>query len=153
MPAESPAFPPRCFASEADIARLATGLLDHGLTREDWTHEAHFAATAWLLRHRPDIDLTRELPGIIARFNVAVGGQNTDSAGYHETLTQFYIRAIRAYLAGRAADEALLASVNALVADTLAERGFPLRFWRRETLFSVAARRGWVEPDLAPLPW
>jgi hypothetical protein len=25
--------------------------------------------------------------------------------------------------------------------------------WRRETLFSVAARRDWVAPDLAPLPF
>ena len=31
-------------------------------------------------------------------------------------------------------------------------RDWPLRFYSRERLFSVAARRGFVEPDLAPLP-
>ena len=31
-------------------------------------------------------------------------------------------------------------------------RDWPLRFYSRELLFSVAARRGFVEPDLMPLP-
>src|SRR5690606_30156650 len=32
-------------------------------------------------------------------------------------------------------------------------RAAPLSHWSRERLFSVAARRRWVPPDLAPLPW
>jgi hypothetical protein len=31
-------------------------------------------------------------------------------------------------------------------------RDWPLGFYSRELLFSVAARRGFVEPDRAPLP-
>ena len=31
-------------------------------------------------------------------------------------------------------------------------RDWPLRFYSRDLLFSVAARRRFVEPDLAPLP-
>jgi hypothetical protein len=31
-------------------------------------------------------------------------------------------------------------------------RDWPLRFYSRDLLFSVAARRGFVEADLAPLP-
>jgi hypothetical protein len=33
----------------------------------------------------------------------------------------------------------------------MGDKAWPLTFWSRERLFSVAARRGWVEPDLAPL--
>jgi len=28
-----------------------------------------------------------------------------------------------------------------------------LAYWSKERLFSVEARRAWVEPDLAPLPF
>jgi len=34
----------------------------------------------------------------------------------------------------------------------MGKRGWPLRFYSRELLFSVAARRNFVPPDLAPLP-
>eukprot|EP01040_Poterioochromonas_malhamensis_P025285 gene25284-biopygen9863 len=41
---------------------------------------------------------------------------------------------------------------NAVLDAGYADKDWPLRHWRRDTLFSVAARRGWVAPDLEPLP-
>ena len=37
---------------------------------------------------------------------------------------------------------------NALLTSEMAPRDWPLRFYSRERLFSLEARRGWVEPDL-----
>jgi hypothetical protein len=34
----------------------------------------------------------------------------------------------------------------------MGSRDWPLRFWSKERLFSVDARRAWVEPDLAAMP-
>ena len=42
--------------------------------------------------------------------------------------------------------------VNALLESPIGRRDWPLRFWSRARLMSVEARRGWVEPDLAPWP-
>ena len=42
--------------------------------------------------------------------------------------------------------------VNAMLLSDVGRRDWPLRFYSRELLFSVPARRGFVEPDLAPLP-
>lgn len=148
---EETRYAPRTFAGINEITQIGEGLLACTLPKERWTHEAHFAATAWLMRCHPEIDLPQKLPSIIARYNEAVGGQNTDTAGYHETLTQFYIRVVRAFLASRPGGEDLLATVNALVTSPLAQRGYPLSFWSRERLFSVPARRHWIEPDLTPL--
>ncbi len=120
------------------------------LPKSEWTHEAHLAACAWLLLERPDITLESELPGIISRYNEAVGGVNDDRQGYHETLTQLYIRGVREFL-DNCRQRDLLDAVNALLASAIAPRDWPLRHYSRERLFSVAARRGWVEPDLAPL--
>jgi hypothetical protein len=137
----------RFFACDAAVRRVGLGLLDRTLPRADWTHEAHLAACAWLLLERPDILPERDLPAIIRGYNVAVGGVNDDTQGYHETLTQLYILGVRLFLAG-CSEASLLGKVNALLASESARRDWPLRFYSRERLFSVEARRGWIEPDL-----
>ena len=145
-----PDYPIRLFADAAEVRRIGTGLLDRTLPRADWTHEAHLAACLWLLAERPDILPERDLPGIIRRYNESVGGVNDDTQGYHETLTQLYIRGVRDFLAGCEARD-LLTQVNALLAGPSGQRDWPLRYYSRERLFSVAARRDWIEPDIMPI--
>ena len=142
--------PIRLFETAEAVRRIGEGLLARSLPKADWTHEAHLAACAWLVLERPDMALEDELPAIIRSYNLAVGGVNDDSQGYHETLTQLYIIGVRRFLANCAA-EGLLGKVNALLASEIAPRGWPFRFYSRDLLFSVAARRGWVEPDLAAI--
>lgn len=91
-----------------------------------------------------------DLPAIIRRYNEAVGGVNSDSEGYHETLTQLYIIGVRRFVERCPADD-LLGVINALLASEMAQRSWPLRFYSRGLLFSAAARRSWAEPDLAPI--
>ena len=86
------------FTSNAEVEAIANGLLDRSLPKSAWTHAAHFAATIWLLTMRPECDLHRELPPVIRAYNEAVGVSNTDTSGYHETITQASIRAARAFL-------------------------------------------------------
>ena len=62
-------YRPRLFHSDAEIEHIGEGLLARTLPREEWTHEAHLAATTWLLLKRPDVDIDKELPGIIRRYN------------------------------------------------------------------------------------
>ena len=139
----------RPFADDAAVRHVGEGLLARTLPKAEWTHEAHLAACLWLVRERPDFAPEIELPGAISAYNVAVGGENTDSAGYHETLTQLYIRGVRAFAASLPEGMALFDAVNALLASEIGDRQWPLCFYSRERLFSAAARRGWIEPDLA----
>ena len=145
-------FRPRFFTLDAAIERIGEGLLACALPRHDWTHEAHLAATAYLLTRRPDIDLDRQLPGIIRRYNESVGGVNSDSEGYHETITRLFLRGVRLFLAESDTGEPLHELVNELLLSPMGRRDWPLRFYSRERLFSVEARRGFVPPDLAALP-
>ena len=55
------------FASDAPIRHIGEGLLDRSLPKAEWTHRAHLLATLWLLQERPDLELRRDLPGIIWR--------------------------------------------------------------------------------------
>lgn len=145
-------FGPRLFASDAEIEHLGEGLLARTLRREEWTHEAHLAATIYLLLRRPDVDLDKELPDIIRRFNESVGGVNSDSEGYHETITRVFLRGVRVFLAEADPSEPLHELVNELMLSPMGRRDWPLRFYSPALLFSVGARREFVPPDLAALP-
>jgi hypothetical protein len=145
-------LPYRPFADDGAILRIGEGLLTRSLPRVDWTHEAHLAATLWLVRDRRDIDVDARIAETISRYNESVGGINDDTQGYHDTITRAFLAGIRLHLADRPAGEPLVEAVNALLASPMGKRGWPLRFYSRELLFSVAARRNFVPPDLAPLP-
>ena len=67
--------------------------------RAEWTHEAHLAATTYLLAEAPRRRPRCELPGIIRRFNESVGGVNSDTEGYHETITRVFLHGVRLFLA------------------------------------------------------
>jgi hypothetical protein len=142
---------PRLFENDAAIRRVGEGMLARTLPRADWTHEAHLAATAWLLAERADIVPERDLPALIRAYNESVGGVNDETHGYHETITQVSIRAVRTALA-RSEGRGLCDRVNALLQAPEGRRDWPLRFYSTERLFSNVARLGWVEPDLAQLP-
>lgn len=145
-----PDYKPRLFADDAAIVRIGQGLLDRTLPRDEWTHEAHLAACLWIVRERPDIVPERDMRGIISTYNVAVGGVNDETQGYHETITQVYIAGVRAHL-HEVGDVSLNESVNALLLSPRGRRELPLQHYSRELLFSVPARLGFVEPDIKSL--
>lgn len=143
-------YAPRLFPDDASIRRVGEGLLARTLPKEEWTHEAHLASFLWLMLERPEIDLERDVREIISRYNEATGGVNSDTAGYHDTITHCFLIGIRAHVAKKT-KAALATRVNALLMSPEGEREWPLRFYSRELLFSVRARRSFVPPDLAPI--
>lgn len=144
-------YAPRLYAGDDDIRAIGTGLLTRTLPREAWTHEAHLGACLWLISERPDIDIDADIATIISRYNESVGGVNDDRQGYHDSITRAYVAGVRLFLS-ETSEKELAARVNAMLLSDVGRRDWPLRFYSRELLFSVAARRGFVEPDLAPLP-
>ena len=143
---------PRLFTSDDAIVRIGEGLLARSLPRADWTHEAHLAATAYLVARRTDIDLDRELPVIIRRYNESVGGVNDETQGYHETITRTFLHGVRLFLNAADRDMPLHQLVNELLLSPMGRRDWPMRFYSAEWLISVEARRHFVKPDLATLP-
>jgi hypothetical protein len=145
-------YHPRLFSSAAQIEHVGEGLLARTLPRAEWTHEAHLAATTYLLLRRPDVDLDSDLPGLIRRYNESVGGVNSDSEGYHETITRVFLHGVRLFLEEADAKAPLHELVNALLLSPMGGRDWPLRFYSPLRLFSVEARRRFIPPDLRSLP-
>lgn len=131
--------------------RLLQEFIARTLPKAAWTHEAHLRVGLWhALRYADEvaIDLLRER---IRRYNEATGVANTDSTGYHETITRFYVAMIRHFLNSVDASRLVDELAEELIA-RFGERELPLKYYSRERLFSVEARMGWVEPDLEGLP-
>lgn len=140
-------LPPRLFATDADVRHIGVGLIERTLPRAEWTHEAHLAATVWLVVERPDVDLDVELRDIISRYNESVGGVNDATQGYHHSITCCFLAAVRDHV-GETAGQGLAERVNALLLSPRGRRDWPLRFYSRARLFSVDARLGLVPPDM-----
>lgn len=141
------------FTDDAELAAIAEGVIARTLPKSAWTHAAHFAAAVWIVVRRADLDAERDMPGLIRAYNEATDTPNTDTGGYHETITLASLGAVRAVLASLPPATPPFAALNALLAGPHGDKHWPLAYWTRERLFSVEARRGWVGPDLQPLPW
>ncbi|OQW76074.1 MAG: hypothetical protein BVN33_05300 [Proteobacteria bacterium ST_bin13] len=138
---------PRLFETDAAVRHVGLGLLERTLPRPEWTHEAHLAATTWLVAERPDIDLDADLRGIISRYNESAGGVNDETQGYHHSITCCFLAAVRDHVR-ETEGQGLAERVNALLLSPRGRRDWPLRFYARERLFSVEARLTLVTPDL-----
>lgn len=133
----------------ADAEKLVKGFTDCTLKKEEWTHEAHLIAGLWLLSKFGENALP-EMRTRLLRFNESVGGVNDDQNGYHETMTVFWLWALKEMFAddnGRVAwnQDAL---DDLLFDETLANRNIWSDFYSKDLMMSVAARKGFVKPDL-----
>ena len=135
--------------SDNDIERIARGVADRTLPKAEWTHAAHFAAALWIITQHGE-EASRVMPGLIRANNEATGTPNTDSSGYHETITQASLRAAASVLK-ELGDAPLSVMLATLMARKFGASGWLLTYWRKDTLFSLEARRAWVEPDVQGL--
>ena len=129
------------------IEKWETGRLE----KDEWTHEMHLImGCAMLVRFGP-----KALPAMrerILRHNEAIGTINSDSMGYHETLTVYWLWVIRNFLLEKNLTTFDEVTIDELVyEEKLAKRNGWLAFYKEETIKSVAARRGFVPPDFGEL--
>ena len=74
------------------------------------------------------------------------GTPNTDTSGYHETLTVFWLKQIWNFLDDRHDVKNLEVLANELI-ERFNDPDLPLRYYSREALFSAEARRDYLHPD------
>src|SRR5215471_8165534 len=130
---------------------LVEGFLSCTLPRAEWTHTAHLRVGAWHVHHHGADEALTRLRRAIRALNDSHGTANTDTSGYHETITAAYVRLLDAFLRRFPPAVPLERRVQVLLDGPIADRAVLLRFWSKELLMSPAARRAWVPPDVAPL--
>ncbi len=120
------------------------------IRRDEWTHTEH-CRVAYLLIQKHDwagaVHCMREC---IIKLNNAQGVPNSDTRGYHETVTIAWLRLIAAAMerntVTRSSQEFLQSNPHLLDKTTLAQ------YFSQHLLSSVLARQFFVHPDLIPLP-
>lgn len=134
--------------------RVKSEFLSRTLPKQEWTHEAHLRVGLWHLLHYSPSESMARLRHSIKKYNVSCRIKNTDSQGYHETITRFYVLLIEQFL------ETNIQLVNErinvdLLANRLIEsygdRSLIFKYYSRDRLLSKTARHEWVEPDLKSL--
>ena len=140
----------RPFAGDADLEALVSGFEDCTLPKARWTHRAHLAVGLVYCDRMPAPVALALLRERIRRYNVASGGENTGTAGYHETITRFYLYIVRRFIAEDGEEGTLAERANRLY-QRYGARDLPGRYYSEARLFSLEARASWVGPDLRPL--
>jgi hypothetical protein len=136
------------FTDDGAAEDIVRGFLDRTLVKPRWTHHAHIVVAIWHIRRYGEAEALARLRDRIWSYNLSVGTLNTDTGGYHETITRFFVWQVARYLESASAEASFVALVNGLAARPEGTKDWPFTYWSRERLMSVEARRGWVEPDL-----
>ncbi len=129
------------------VAAFIAGFEACQLSKQQWTHQAHLTAGFWYVSQLGATEALQVIRGNIRRHNESVGTPNTDTGGYHESITRLYLQAIDRHIRAHQG-QSFEASLQALLESDLGKSTWPLTYYSRERLFSVAARREWLEPDL-----
>ena len=127
---------------ELEALHITEGLETATLPKPQWTHRAHVLAAVTLVRRHGPAEALARLRLAIPRYNEATGVANTDSGGYHDTITVFYVWAVdRLVSAGL--------STTAILWHPLTGFEAVSSWYDPATLWSVAARRSFVPSNLA----
>ena len=133
--------------SHAAVASFIERFERGEVTKTEWTHQAHLVAGYWYVNKLGPEQAIEQMRKRIRFHNESVGTANTDSGGYHESITRLYVHGIAALMAQHP-KAGFQDGLNTLLASPMTSSSWPLQYYSRERLFSVEARRGWVEPDL-----
>lgn len=133
-----------------EIENLIRAFKECKLPRSEWTHQAHLTVALWYLFYYSDIAAIHCIRTGIQRYNAAAGIANTETGGYHETITLFWIRIVSRFLDAEGASLAMVDLANKLI-EIYGNKHLPLQYYSRDRLMSSEARQNWLEPDLKPI--
>ena len=136
--------------SESEIDAFLAAFEGCTLPKERWTHGAHLLTGACYVHGLGRDAALEKMRVCVRRYNESVGGKNTDTSGYHETITVMWIRLLdglrREVGAMERAEFARLA-----VERFVREKDVFKRYYDFDVVGSVEARRVWMEPNLMEL--
>ncbi|HEX8560856.1 MAG TPA: hypothetical protein VF668_22365 [Pyrinomonadaceae bacterium] len=135
------------YRGDEEVLEVVRGFESCGLPPAAFNHRAHLVvALCYLLREGDGGALARLRAGV-ARY-VAAHGVNPNL--YHETITVFWLRRVRAYVSRAGAGAGLAELANNVLRECGPSR-LVFDYYSKGLVDSDAARRGRVEPDLKPL--
>lgn len=111
----------------------------------EFKHHQHLAVALWYVTNLPYDDASEKMKRGIQRLAARYG-----KAGYHETITEFWLRMVRGFLSEGGRAESIAALADQLI-EKYADKNLILDYYSAEQLASPEAKSDWVEPGVKPL--
>ena len=121
------------------------------LPKSEWTHEAHLIVGLKMVLTYKEQAFS-EMKKRIIRFNESIGTINSESSGYHETLTVFWLWAIKQFCEEKGIRQFDVAAVDELLFyEPLSRRKLVEDYYSEVILLLPEARRRFIRPDEKPM--
>jgi hypothetical protein len=139
--------PNELYRSDGEVLEVVRRFESCELPPADFNHREHLLVALCYLLRMGEADAVER---VRARLNAYVAAHGVNPSLYHETITVFWLKRVRAYVARAGDDLSLAEMTNALAAQCGSSR-LVFDYYSKELIDSDTARREWVEPDLKPL--
>ncbi|WP_337042564.1 hypothetical protein [Emticicia sp. 17c] len=138
--------------TQKEFDYLVEGFQTRTLPAREWTHEAHLITGLWHVSQLGYAEALSALRKNIRLYNEATGGMNTDTSGYHDTITVFWVWLLNEFWGRYATNGQTFEQVcNQFLQSKYSHRNNALIFYTKDFLFSKEARLSYAEPDIQSL--
>lgn len=132
------------YKDENEILEVVRTFENGTISRDAWRHAEHLTVAMHYLMHNDLETATDKMRSGIFNLLKAFEVDLSKEMPYHETLTVFWMRAVRDFLASKNG-ASVLDKANEMV--EIFDKDYPLKFYTREFLFSDEARAAFVDGD------
>lgn len=136
------------FSSEDELDAFMSRVRTASIPNDEFSHRFHLAMAAVIVFEGGGLD---EIRSAILALNDANKVEQTLTGGYHETITVAWHRLVHSHLASLPTETPRILAVNSVLHE-FQDKFVLLRHYSRDRLMSWEARKGFVEPDVSPLP-
>jgi len=137
------------YKTTEEAIRLVDAFERRTLPKSDWTHSAHLTVGLYYCLRLSFGEALNAMRSGIRAINDVHGVPNTNTSGYHETMTVFWMIVIKQFAeTSKRFSFGELANQLLVICD---DPRLPLEYYSRELLFSEEAREHHVQPDIEKL--
>jgi hypothetical protein len=134
------------FKESREIEQLVEGFESCTVAAAEFDHGAHLAVALWYLSALPAPHAEERMRAGLHRYTK----HHNAEAMYNETITLFWLKLVRHFLARADATRPFAERAHALLA-TYNSSKFVFEYYSRALVQTPEAKASWVEPDLRPL--
>lgn len=133
---------PRAYTNSEEIKAVVSGFESCETKPSDFHHREHLTVALWYL-----VGSTEEAAMEKMRLGLFRFLEHNDLHAYHETVTAFWIKKVRSFLADSNSQRPLTEIANEMLA-AFDDVHLIDKYFSKERLQSDEARDRWIEPDV-----
>jgi hypothetical protein len=135
------------YETDAEVESLLRRFETCAVPPSDFKHRQHLTVALLYLLRFPALEAHARMRASLLRL---LKHHRIEAPVYHETLTVFWLRRVRAFIDGAGASRPVHELANEL-ATVCADSRLVFDYYSKELIDSEGARARWVEPDLKAL--